>query len=228
MTLFPLVALLSINGRQRRYRTRAIIHYAFKFFLVFLRFARVLKIKTYDIGPLETMRGNLLICNHPSLLDVVIIMASLKNVQCIVNNKLWKNPFVGLIVRAAGYIRNDIDPELFLDQCMSMLARGENILIFPEGTRSIPDMPIKMHRGFANLALAANVDIQLLLLTCQPTWLTKGAKWYEIPFKRATFILKRGPKFLSDDYNTETPRSIRVRALMRDVKQYYDGNLNNG
>jgi hypothetical protein len=81
---------------------------------------------------------------------------------------------------------------------------------------------MKMQRGFANLALAAKVDVQALLMICTPPCLSKGAHWYEIPACPISFVLREGSKFLHADYSTEAPRSIRVRALMRDIQQYYD------
>lgn len=225
-TVFPWIMLFTRDKKRRTDHIRSIIHYTFKLYLSLLQFLRVLNIKTYELNNLQDVRGNLIICNHPSLLDVVIIMAHLKNVQCVVNNKLWTNPFIGMIIRAANYIRNDIDPQIFLSECKKMIDRGENILIFPEGTRSVPGQKMKMCRGFANLALYAEVDIQVLTLSCSPIWLTKKSKWYDIPSKRIEFILKAGPKFSYQNYRNHAPRSIRVRALMRDIQHYYQGYLN--
>ena len=99
---------------------------------------------------------------------------------------------------------------------------GDNILIFPEGTRTVPEQPIKMHRGLGNLALAINADIQTLLMSCTPLTLTKRSKWYEIPHKKVTLKLRVGLFFSNKDYQDERPRSIRVRALMREIQHYYN------
>lgn len=101
----------------------------------------------------------------------------------------------------------------------------ENILIFPEGTRSVPNQPIKLSRGVANLALWAKADIQALTLTCTPAWLYKDSKWCDVPSKRVDFVLKVGDQFLYKDNNNDTPRSIQVRALMRKIKHFYDRNI---
>lgn len=223
ITVFPWIMLFTQDKQKRTDRVRAVIRQTFKLFLFTLQRARLLTIKTQGIQQLQNLKGSLLICNHPSLIDVVIIMSHLKNVQCVVNNKLWSNLFVGMIVRSAGYIRNDIDPQFFLNSCKEMIAQGENILIFPEGTRSVPGQPMKMCRGFANLALFAKADVQALTLNCSPVWLTKNSKWYDIPSQRVKIILKTGPKFSYQTYYNEAPRSIRVRTLMRDVQNYYQG-----
>ena len=225
LTIFPVIILFSRDCYQRANRVRYVICYIFKIYLAILEFLGVFKVNTHGLESLSTMRGHLVICNHPSLLDVVIIMSRLNGIQCVVKNGLWSNPMIGGVVRAAGYIRNDISPELFLEECKKQLAKGENIIIFPEGTRSTPGQPLKLLRGLGNLALAAQANIQALTLDCKPTTLTKGAKWYNIPPKKAIFNLRVGPLFPSTGYLSDAPRSIRVRALMRDIQQYYDREL---
>lgn len=225
LTVFPIIILFSRDRYQRAYRVRYVISFIFRIYLMILEFLGAIKVNTSGLENLQTMRGSLVICNHPSLLDVVIIMSRLQSIQCVVKNTLWSNFLIGGVMRAAGYIRNDIDPELFLDECKKQLNLGENIIIFPEGTRSTPGQPIKLLRGLGNLALAAEANIQALVMDCQPITLTKGEKWYNIPPKRAIFNLQIGPLFPSSNYKNDHPRSIRVRALMRDIQQYYDRQL---
>lgn len=226
LTIFPLIILITPEKHKREQRIRFVIRYTFKLYLSILQFLGLVRVNALGIQELRSMRGNLVICNHPSLLDVVIIMSCLRNVQCLVNSKLWSNPFVGLIVRSAGYIRNDISPELFLKDCEEMLARGENIIIFPEGTRSVPGKPIRISRGVANLALCAKADIQALTLRCSEVLLLKGAKWYDIPPKRADFLLEIGPKFFYESYNNGSHRAIRARALTNDILKFYEDFFN--
>lgn len=221
LLVFPLIILFTRDKVLRSYRVRSVIRGSFKFFLWSLQFLRILRIDAQGLDKLSHMQGKLVICNHPSLIDVIILVSYLKNIQCIVNNKLWNNFFVGGIVRAADYIRNDTDPEVLLQRCQDMLGRGENLVIFPEGTRSVPGKPMKFYRGFANLALCAGVDIQALTLVCKPIMLIKGAKWYQIPPRRSHYILRVGPQFNFEDYNDEIPRSLRVRKVMRDVENFY-------
>lgn len=225
LTIFPLIILFTRDKNLRSDRVRTVIHFVFKAYVSILQFLGIMKIQTQGLEGLENMKGKLVICNHPSLLDVVIIMSRIKNVQCIVSSKLWSNPFVGLVVRSARFIRNDIHPQFFLEECKQILARGENIIIFPEGTRSVPGKPMKLRRGFANLALFVGADIQALVLSCQPDWLIKGSKWYNIPSRRVDILLEGGSEFSYKNSLDEAPRSIQVRALTRDIQQYYEEQL---
>ncbi|WP_010298449.1 lysophospholipid acyltransferase family protein [Candidatus Odyssella thessalonicensis] len=222
LTLFQMIRVLSRGSTQRRARVRSLICYIFRGYLKTLEILGVIKVEARSLEELRGLKGTLVICNHPSLLDVVILMSKLKNVQCVVKNELWRNPLIGGVVRSAGYIRNDIDPERFLKDCKEQLDQGENIIIFPEGTRSIPGHPIHMRRGLGNLALAADVNIQTILLGCEPVSLTKSEKWYHIPPRRINFKAHIGKLFLISDYQGDAPRSLRVRALMRDIQHYYN------
>lgn len=220
--IFPALMILIRNQDKRRYAVRTLIRWTFRGFLGALRTLGIIKLVIPDMTKLDTLKGTFIICNHPTLIDVVILMAYLKNVQCVVKKELWSNPFLGNVVRSAGYFRNDTDPEIFLEESKKQLHRGENIIIFPEGTRSIPNTPLKLVRGLGNLALASNANIQALTLLCDTVFLSKRQKWYRPPATITTIELKIGDYFSLETYDPESPRSIRVRALMRDIQSYYN------
>ncbi len=222
LLIFPALILVVRDTDRRRYVVRSLIRLTFQGFLGILRALGVIKLVIPEMSKLDTLKGTFIICNHPTLIDVVILMAYLKNVQCVVKKELWSNPFLGNVVRSAGYFRNDTDPEVFLEEAKNQLQRGENIIIFPEGTRSIPNTPLKLVRGLGNLALASNANIQSLTLLCDTVFLTKGQKWYRPPATVTTIELKIGDYFSLETYAPESPRSIRVRALMRDIQSYYN------
>ncbi|AIK96365.1 lysophospholipid acyltransferase family protein [Candidatus Odyssella acanthamoebae] len=224
--IFPVIILGTRDKDKRRHRVRSMIRVTFKLFLGLLEFLGIIKLVVHDLSKLDQLKGCLIICNHPTLIDVVIIMAYMKNVQCVVKKELWSSFFLGGVVRAAGYFRNDTDPELFLAESKRQLQSGENILIFPEGTRTKPGLPLKLVRGLGNLALAANANIQSLVLRCNNVFLAKGQKWYRPPASRTTLELSVGSYFSLDQYDSEMPRSIRVRGLMKDIQTYYNRTLN--
>jgi 1-acyl-sn-glycerol-3-phosphate acyltransferase len=224
--IFPIIILGTRNKDKRRDRVRSIIRTNFKLLLGLLEFLGIIKLTVHDLSKLNHLQGCLIICNHPTLIDVVIIMAYIKNVQCVVKKELWSNFFLGGVVRAAGYFRNDTDPELFLAESHRQLQNGENILIFPEGTRTKPGLPLKLARGLGNLALAANANIQSLVLRCNNVFLAKGQKWYRPPASPTAFELLVGSYFSLDQYDSKIPRSIRVRSLMKDIQTYYNRTLN--
>ena len=220
--VFPFVILFISSQEKKQITVRKIIGRAFKILLKILDLLGLLTIKVVGIQKLKNLESSIIVCNHPSLIDVVIIMSYLDGIQCVVKSELWKNPFLGMVVRSAQYIRNDITAEIFLEKCKKHLERKENILIFPEGTRSKVGQPIKLQRGVANIAVFTDSNIQALCITCYPSVLTKGEKWYKIPLQKPLFTVDVGPMFRVSDYQLGSPRSIRVRAITVAIQNYYN------
>ena len=51
--------------------------------------------------------GLILVANHPSMLDALILFARLPSGVCIMKADLMRNPFLGTGAQLARYIRND-------------------------------------------------------------------------------------------------------------------------
>jgi len=180
--VFPLLNVFVLQPQQRVVAARAIIRLAFRAYVDLMRLLGVLR---YQIRGLEKLeRGGLLIlANHPTLIDTVFLMAFVKNADCIVKSALWNNPFTRGPVRAAGYIRNDIGAGLVAD-CIATLERGNNLIVFPEGTRTPGNGVISMKRGAANIAVRGARDMTPVLIRCEPATLGKGEKWWRVPPRR--------------------------------------------
>jgi len=180
--VFPLLNVLVRQPERRVRAARDIIRRAFRTYVDLMRALGVLR---YEITGLEKLeRGGLLIlANHPTLIDTVFLMAFVKNADCIVKGALWNNPFTGGPVRAAGYISNAGGAEL-VDDCIASLRRGNNLIVFPEGTRTGADGVITLKRGAANVAVRGARDITPVLIRCDPPTLGKGEKWWRVPPRR--------------------------------------------
>src|SRR5947209_5702796 len=82
----------------------------------------------------------------------VFLMAFVKRADCIVKSQLWHNPFTGGPIRAAAYISSAHGPEL-VNACIASLRAGNNLIIFPEGTRTPAAGPVALQRGAAHIAV---------------------------------------------------------------------------
>jgi 1-acyl-sn-glycerol-3-phosphate acyltransferase len=225
VTAFPLVALLSRSEEKRTERTRHLICLTFRLFVFCLRAWRIIAFSVEGKERLADGKGRLVVANHPTLLDVVLLVSMMPKAQCVVKGELWSNRFLGGVMRAAGYVRNDGDPESTLEQCRAALALGQDIVIFPEGTRSVPGEALRFQRGFANIAALAPCDLQLVTITCHPSTLTKGSRWYDIPPQKPVFTISVGEELEIEPYIRQDPRSKVVRRLTRDLEAYYSGKL---
>lgn len=179
----PVVQLSSKNPEMRQQRAQQIIRYSFKGFTEMMV---KLGIMTYSVEGLDKLyhsRQELIIANHPTLIDVVIMIGLMQQANCVVKQSLWSNPFTRGPVRSAGYILN-AGSQQFVEDCVSRLKEpnAASLLIFPEGTRTEKGSCLnEFQRGAANIAIRAHVPIRPVLIRCTPSTLTKNEKWYHVP-----------------------------------------------
>jgi len=228
VTVFPLLALISRNSTRTHERVRAIIHRVFRVFLWFVQAIRLYDVNVDGAESLTTCRGALVVANHPTLLDVVILMALNPNFQCVVKHQLWRNVFLRRVVTAAGYIRNDLSAEEFIEQCAKSFNAGDNLLLFPEGTRTQPGEFPKFFRGFANIALLSKTDILIVVIQCEPVTLTRDKPWYAVSKTRACFRVKVGELWDKNSFDWTPHRALNARRLVKSLETYYRDALSNG
>nr|WP_282189075.1 lysophospholipid acyltransferase family protein [Azospirillum sp. SYSU D00513] len=193
-----------------------------------LQALRIIDLEVEGAERLRAGSGRMVVANHPTLLDVVLLMALLPRAQCIVKKELWDSPYLGGTVRGAGYIRNDLEPEALLEACRAAMAEGNDLIIFPEGTRTVPGEPMRFRRGFANVATFLEAQIQLVTITCQPLTLIKGEKWWQIPPRRPLFRVVVGDCLDVRDQLGCEYRSLAARKLVRSLEEYYVEKLSHG
>lgn len=223
--VFPLVYLLAQDRQARNEWARWFIHKSFELMLAVLRGAGVMRLEICGSEQLRSARDALVIANHPCLLDIVVLLSVLPRANCVVKTSFWSNPFVGGVVRTAGYINND-SPDGVIEECANALRAGAPLVIFPEGTRTRPDAPLKFLRGAAHIALKSAKPIIPVLMRCEPPTLRKGSAWYEIPPEpfciRVVVKPPLDPGTLSDA--AATP-NIAARRLTDALERYYQREL---
>ncbi|NMR25662.1 1-acyl-sn-glycerol-3-phosphate acyltransferase [Pseudoalteromonas sp. NEC-BIFX-2020_015] len=220
--VFSIQRLIYRDINQRNQAARTAVHYSFKFFVGYMRLVGILRLDIDKLDEIKHAKGQLIIANHPSLIDVVVLISIVRHADCVVKADLWKNPFLKGVVKATGYINNDADPDYFLGQCQQSFARGNNLIVFPEGTRSTPGNTWKFKRGAANIALRTEVDMLPVLIDVSPVTLTKGQKWYQVTDRRFTFKMRVLPPYLIEPYLHCEQLSNSVRQLTRDLQAYFN------
>ena len=225
LSLFPLVYLLPIKQRQKEAFTRRAIAGVFRTYLRLLRGLGLLSYEFHDVEQLH-QPNQLILVNHPSLLDVVFIIALTGDTSCIVKGSLWRNPFTAIAVRAANYISNS-DSNLF-QRCVATLQHGNSLIIFPEGTRTRPGESLSFHRGPSNIALSASKAITPVVISCKPATLLKHQQWYEISATPPHYTIRVMPSLSVVHYMSDGQlQSTAARQLTRDLIDYFTQHLKN-
>jgi len=166
--------------------------------------------------------GQLVIANHPSLLDVVLLLSFMPQADCVVKKSAWSNPMLRSILRIADYIPNDEGQKL-VDTCAQRLAAGRSVILFPEGSRS-PQRGLRaFQRGAAQVALHAGCPILPVHLGCDPPALKRGQAWYALPPERLTFSVRVDrPAQAKDVIRTDAPRPIAARRLTEWMQSQFE------
>lgn len=187
---FPLLGLL-VRDRARRTRmARRSVHHAFRLFIEWMRLLGVLDYRIEGRERLDR-RGLLILANHPTLLDVVFLVSLVPEADCVVRSGLARNPFTRGPIRATDYLCNDSGAGL-VEDCIASVRSGSNLIIFPEGTRTPVDGPMRLQRGAANIAARGPCDITPVLISCVPRSLTKGLPWWRVPPRRMQYTIRIG------------------------------------
>lgn len=157
--VFPTLFLFSGFSRKRFSRmARYAIHIGLKILIWQLVTLRGSKFKVEHRERLKGLHSKIIIANHPSLLDVVLLFSIIPNADCIVKGALGKNRFVSGIVNSI-YILNSESFDQQMAEVKRTTDQGNNLIIFPEGTRSEPGKPWFFKKGAARFAIGCNRDI---------------------------------------------------------------------
>lgn len=220
--VFPVLNLLVRERRLRIAVARDVIRLTFRGFVGLMRTLGVLR---YDFVGLERLdrNGLLILANHPTLIDTVFLMAFVKHADCIVKSGLWNNPFTHGPVRAAGYINNGNGPEL-IEQCIASLREGNNLIVFPEGTRTAVSGAMHFKRGAANIAVRGMQRVTPVIISCIPPTLGKGDKWWMVPPCRACFRIEvREDIDIEQFVATADSEGLAARRLTDYLQDYFAG-----
>jgi 1-acyl-sn-glycerol-3-phosphate acyltransferase len=177
MVGFPLIRWLARDPARRVRWSRALVSAGFRGFMRLMMLLGLVRLR-WDGAERLQRRGLLILANHPTLIDVVALIARTRNADCIVRAGLAQNPFTRGPVRACNYLLNDTGGAL-LEGFKASLAAGSNVVIFPEGTRSQPGRALHLQRGAAQLALRTGVPVTPVRIRCEPLGLSKGWPWWK-------------------------------------------------
>lgn len=166
-------------------------------FRIYLGFLTLCCACRFELSALDNLRHEgplIVVANHPSLLDAVMILSRLPNAVCVMKAGLMDNILLGAAARLARYIRNDASLNLILD-AREELREGAQLVIFPEGTRTTKFPVDPFLPTAAVIAARAGTPVQTLCITFSSPYLGKDWPLFARPKLPLDISIRRGRRF---------------------------------
>ncbi len=167
-----------------------------------------------DASCLDALRDQprlIVVANHPTMLDALLLVARLPRSACIMKASLMKNVFLGAGARLARYIRND-SPRTMIRLAVEDLRAGGQLVIFPEGTRTEGGGLNPFRPGVTLIAKLAGAPIQTVFIDTDTPYLGKGWPIWRVPPLPIVFRLRLGERFAPEQDSD---------ALLAQLEQYF-------
>ena len=180
---------------------------------------RIPQVKTYVRNKYgeDFTKPAVIICNHQSHIDLMMIMMLSPRIVILTNEWVWNSPFYGNIVKYADFFPVANGIEKSMEPLAGMVKKGYSIMIFPEGTRSKDCSINRFHKGAFYLAEQLNLDILPVII--------HGMGYV---FPKADFILHKGSVIVEilerikpEDKSFGETYSLRAKYIRRMYNKQY-------
>ena len=152
---FYLIVLLLPPFRTRMFQW--LNHYFYRGF--FGLFRLLIPALGWHIDPkIKQLRSAVIICNHTSYIDSILMISLFKRHNTIVKERLFHIPIFGWMIRMFGYLPSTAGGALGnllirrTETLCAEMAKGTNVFVFPEGTRSRDGSIGTFHPGAFKIA----------------------------------------------------------------------------
>jgi len=110
-----------------------------------------------------------MVANHRSLLDILVLFRLFRHFKWVSKIEIFKVPCIGWNMVLNGYVKlrrgDAASIAEMMQACDGLLAEGNSIMMFPEGTRSIDGRLRAFKHGAFTLAQRAQVPLLPIVLT---------------------------------------------------------------
>ena len=214
------------NPNLRARRCREIISRTFRLHIWYMQLCRLVAFDPKMIEAQLPKGPFVLVANHPTLIDVVLLLASYPSICCVVKGALVRGPLIGRLLRQSNHIDAGDGSVLagasVVQGAVERLKNGDPVLIFPEGTRSSAEGLSAFKSGAFSIAVQAGVPLVPVHIRCEPRGLMKGMPWYTVPDGTMRFTMTVLPAFDPAAYGGN------VKAFKSDVQALFARHVGNG
>jgi 1-acyl-sn-glycerol-3-phosphate acyltransferase len=116
------------------------------------------------VDSIDFSKPNIIIANHSSFLDILCVLMINPKTVIMVKSWVYNSPVFGLFIRYAGFPFAKEGADDNLKQIRERLNEGYQVVIFPEGTRSVDGKMNRFHKGAFHIANELKMNIQPIVL----------------------------------------------------------------
>ena len=208
-----------IRPEKARRLLRGIVHQLFRLYIGLMLQSGALRSNCAILKrPPPGTGGRLIIANHPSIVDAPLFLSRIPGLVCVFKSSLKRSFTISRTARTLGYLSNDEGIALLKEMAIRLKA-GEQVLVFPEGTRTSGDLLEPLNPGYALAAMRAQVPVQLVRIRADSPILSKRQAFYKTVRFPAGFQFDFGPCIEPGSFHT-------VKAFNAFVEDWYRKNLN--
>lgn len=164
-----------------------------------------------DLGALDALNGQrrlILVANHPSMIDVFLVISRVRRAICLMRAGIGNNVFFALGARLAGYVSNR-DTDTMLRSAATAVENGEVLLVFPEGTRTTRQPINEIKPGVALIAKRSKAPLQTILIVTNSPYLSKGWSILRPPRFPLIYRARLGRRLMPTDSSADTARRLQ-------------------
>lgn len=230
--LFYIPAYIFAGNREKAFQRLNHVH--MKFFFALTRWL-IRRTKFSIQKEVREIRSSVIVCNHLSYLDPILLISLFPRQRTIVKGIFFKIPFFGWQLRNSGYmpsasggmpgsamIQN-------LDSIKEHLAAGGNLFVFPEGTRSRDGKLAPFNKGVFSIARYCGAPLALVFIKDTDKLFRPGyfsfntCDFNEIKVELIGSLL---PDYRSNDFSVSAVAG-QARSLFKEgIAQNVPGHLN--
>ncbi len=188
LLLYPVMPVEAGTALGRRAIARI-----YRIFWWACRTSGLLHMDASAVDVLADESGLIVVSNHPSVLDALMLVARLPRAGCLMKGSLMRNPFLGPGARLARYLPNDTAIGT-IRSCVRDLRRGGQLVMFPEGTRTTRHPLNAFRPGVTTIAKLAKAPIQVVFIDTDSPYLGKGWPIWKPPPFPVRFTMRMGPR----------------------------------
>jgi len=220
----PVYLVVLVFARDHEISFQRLNNIFYKSFFFLIR-ALVPGLKIDIHGDLFSVSSSVIICNHLSYLDPILLISLFPRHRTIVKGVFFNVPVFGSVLKFSGYIPSSTNgsvSSLMVDKMQDLgdyLSSGGNLFIFPEGTRSRNGRIGRFHEGGFKIARRFNAPIKVLRITNTHQLFPPGKFLFNSCMNNTIKVRLIGN--LDPDYESKT---FSISDLIERVRSLFEGN----